>query len=654
MADVKKRRLNKKDWDFVQQFVTNEKEQREKSAFRKRAEDIWREVDRQVNLESKTPIKRSDPGQEEDWHNEIELGELSKASEIQSADFRRITFPNSRFWFDPHSELEGEINQETGEVVVSEKVQSRMDGALRAMMTQQHKDFQFKTRIGLSVKEALHHGSFAVEVREESQMRVHKGTGIESMSAPVWHPYSMWNTYPDPSPSVITGGLFYTGSMIFVDYIPKHRLKPGKGWFNLDKIPDLDNKVKGRNVKDVMLVKYYGDLEIKRGSESILLLNSKVIVANGMIEFYLPSETPFSPVIYSGYEKLDIRDPYHVSPIMKLSPMQTMGSQMGNKGMDAVDLKTEPPMIYSSNDPYLVQSGGPVIAPGAKTATKSLAEHKMIETGDPSFAFEAMQFAIKQINEGTAADAIRSGGDSADKTAFEVRKRTQGGEIRIVDFIDKFETEALMPFLYMQHELNKQSLKNYPFYNPEFDAPNFERASKGDLPKTVHFEIVGSKGILGEEERTEKTNLVTEFIENKWPGLVDKMYVAKQAYQDAGNKNPERFLGIKSKDDETQIQIEQVKQEAQQQMEELQKNLEELDQKDKKHEIEKELFKVKLAASEAQVQTMEEQLQIQDKVKEHDNVIVQEERVKASNIVLLDEINDKLKELDERDNEGVK
>ena len=641
---VKKRRLGKKDWDFIQKFVKDEKESREKSEFRKRAEAIWKEVDRQVNLEANIPKDRGDDGG--DWHNEIELGELSKASELQSADFRRITFPNNRFWFDAHAEIEGELDPETGEPVVDEELQNRVDGAVRAMMTQQHKDFQFKTRVGLSVKEALHHGSFAVEIRSESQMKVHKGTGIESTAAPVWHPYSMWNTYPDPSPSVITGGLFYTGSMIFVDYIPRHRIKAQRGWMNVGKIPKNQNKAKGRDVNDVELIKYYGDIEIKRGEESILLLNSKVILANGMIVFYAPNETPFLPVIYSGYEKLDVRDPYHVSPIMKHSPMQKMGSQMANKALDAVDLKTEPPLVYSSNDPFFVQTGGPVVAPGAKTATKSLAEYKVIETGDPQYAQSGLEFAVSQINSGTAADAIRTGGDSSDKTKFEVKKRTQGGEVRIVDFIDKFESEALMPFLYMQHELNKQDLKNYPFYNPEFDAPNFERVSKGDLPKTVHFEIVGSKGLLGEEERTEKTALVTSFWIEKAPDLVDVPYVAKQMYQDAGNKNPERFLTTKSKEDEFQLKLKQAQEQFQQQTEEMQEKLEDLEKKEFLHSIEKERFQVKLEASNAQVQTMEEQLQIQDKVAELDNKIVQGEKLKADNELLLDEIQDKLKELE--------
>jgi hypothetical protein len=64
-------------------------------------------------------------------------------------------------------------------------------------------DFGLKARVKLSVKEALHHGGFVVTVEWEHQNKVYDGQGLQSLEAPVWVPHSMWNAYPDMSPSVV-------------------------------------------------------------------------------------------------------------------------------------------------------------------------------------------------------------------------------------------------------------------------------------------------------------------------------------------------------------------------------------------------------------------------------------------------------------------
>src|SRR3989304_1131913 len=288
--------------------------------------------------------------------------------------------------------------------------------------------------------------------------------------------------------------------MILIDYLPLYVLREiaqGEGWFpeNIDKIPKKKNNNKDVETTDVELVKRYGDLVISRGDGDIYLPNAKVILGNDVILYYGPNELPYPSVVFSGYERMDVRDPYYTSPLIKLSPMQKLASQLANKYLDCVWLNVEPPGIYDGNDPQFVLNGGPRIAPGAQTAAKA--------------------------------------------------------EIRTSEFVDKQERHALRPYLYMQHEFNKLYMDSYEFYNPEMDAPDFMRADKSVLPAICQFEVVGSRGVLGEKNRMEKKTQVTAFASGD-PGfspLLNRPELLKDMYQDAGEKQPERLILTEQQED---------------------------------------------------------------------------------------------------------
>lgn len=586
-VEVKKRKISKKDWEKCASFIRSELESRRRQKFRKAHEAVWKEIDRQINMK---PMKRYSKGKEVDpeWRSVMELGELAKASEIVTADVMRLTFPTNRSWFEVHSELEAPMSEQ-GVQQIDPKNQDYVDRAYRSMLVGQHMDFGLKGRYELSVKEALHHGSYVAEIRFENRLKYHDGSGVEQVSAPVWVPYSMWNSYPDPSPSVIGTDLFYTGSMILVDYIPLYLLRKmavGKGWMkeNIDKIPKKKNDNKDVETDDVELVKYYGDIELKRDDGDIILPNSKVILANDVIVYYAPNELPYPSIIYSGYERMDVRDPYYSSPLIKLSPLQKLGSELANKLIDSMWMKVEPPVAYDANDPQLVLDGGPRMAPGSKIGVKGSYGVKEIQVGAPQEAMAGLEFIIGQLNQGLGINAIRSGAgdDVSDKTATEITSAEVRAEIRTSEFVDKQERHALRPFLYMQHALNKKYLTTYAFYNPEMDAPDFMRVAGSEIPETIVFDVVGSRGAIGEKARAQRVGEVTAFLLSnpKTQHLPKVEELAKQAYQDAGVKNPEKYLNVQGENPEIMQAIQQVQQQAQeaaQQMEikvfELEKQL---------------------------------------------------------------------------------
>jgi hypothetical protein len=550
-------KITRKDWQKIESHLKAELEDRKNSDFRRRAEAKWLEIDRQIAMTPMVKVNRDGTEVDQGWHNVVELGELSKASENLSADVRRIVFPPSRFWFEPHADIDEALplDRKSGQKERDPKLQDAVNGRLRSLMTQQHADFGLKDRVELSIKEALHHGGFVAEVDLDTQEMVYEAVKVKSKSAPIWKPHSMWNCYPDQSPSVIGTNLFYDGSMFVESYMPRHKaermVKKGKddGWMPSQwrKVSKDEHQGKdGEKLKDVKLTTYWGDIYIERDEESLYFPNHKAILANGTIVYMAPNKTPYPPIIYRGYERSDVRDPYYTSPIIKMSPMQKLGSMLANKAMDGIELALEPPIVYDGNDPDFVLNGGPVIEPGAKVSTKGSNAFSQIKIGDPGIAIQGLQLVLNEMKEKLGRPG-KPVGDRATKA--EVVKNAQDAEVSMIDFIDKMEL-ALKSFLFMQHAMNLDCLTEYSFYSPEMMDPDFIRITNKELPRAVHFEVVGARGVLGEQERAEKFTQAFAFaLGNPLTAqLLDVSAGLTQIFQDAGTKHPEAFLIEEGKD----------------------------------------------------------------------------------------------------------
>ncbi len=573
-------KITKKDWAKVEAHLKEELQDRKNSDFRRAAESKWKEIDRQIAMNPMVKVNRDGSEVDPGWHNVVELGELSKASENLSADVRRIVFPQSRYNFEAHADIDDmlPIDKKTGERKKDPKLQDRVNGRLRSFMKQQHDDFGFKDRLELSIKEALHHGGFVSEIDWDTQEMVFEAVKVKSKSSPVWKPHSMWNCFPDPSQSVIGTSIFYEGSMFVESYVPRYRaermVKNGEdGWMpsQWKKVSkDVHHGKDGEKIKDVKLTTYWGDVSIDRADESLYFPNHKAVMMNGTIVYMAPNKTPYPPIIYRGYERTDVRDPYYTSPIIKMSPMQKLGTVLANKTMDGIELALEPPIVYDGNDPDFVLNGGPVIAPGAKVSTKGTNAFSQIKIGDPGIAIEGLQLVLNEMKEKLGRPG-KPVGDRATKA--EVVKSAQDQEASMVDFVDKVEL-GIKSFLFMQHAMNLANLKEYSFYSQEMEDPDFITMTKKDLPKAVHFEVVGARGVLGEEERNQKFSVAFAFALGN-PATVQKVDIEAgllQLFQDAGIKSPERFLIQQGEENPGQLrsQLQQATQMLQKMGQELQ------------------------------------------------------------------------------------
>src|SRR5258708_7017281 len=401
-APAKPKKFTKQDWTKVETHLKQELEDRKRSDFRTNHEKIWKEVDRQISMTPMVKLNRDGSEVDMGWHNVIELGELSKASENISADVRRIIFPQTRFWFDAHSDIEDEMPlNDLGKPQKDPKLQEAVNGRVRSFMMQQHADFGLKDRVELSIKEALHHGSFVSEVQEDTQGMIFDAVKVKSRTSPECVPHSMWNCYPDSSPSVVGTNMFYEGSMFIESYVPRHKAErmvksdedgymPSQ-WKKVSKDMHL---VKDQKIKDVKITKYWGDINIERSDGDLYFPNHKVMLMNGTIVFMSPNKTPYPPIIYRGYERNDVRDPDYMWPIINRSPMQKMSTMLANKTMDGVELQLEPPIVYDGNDPDFVLNGGPSIFPGSKTSTKGQNSFSQVKIGDIAPAVQMLQLLL--------------------------------------------------------------------------------------------------------------------------------------------------------------------------------------------------------------------------------------------------------------------
>jgi hypothetical protein len=228
----------------------------------------------------------------------------------------------------------------------------------------------------------------------------------------------------------------------------------------------------------------------------------------------------------------------------------------------------------------------------------------------------------QEVEEGTGVNAVRKGSSAAvEQTAYEISKVDQKSEIRTIDFVGTVESQALKPFLYMQHELNKKNMESYSFYNTQLNTPDFVTADRSDIKKwadEVHFEVVGSKGVLGEERRRQGMMEVTGFFGSSelFAPHLNVKEIMLDAYRDVGAKDPERYLNLEDNQD-PQVAI--ITQQAQEAIAELQTKLQDAEMKAAQIPLIQKTYEAQLAEKETQQSVLqaenkllEEQIQLQN------------------------------------------
>jgi len=576
-TEIKKRKVLTRDHDHIAQHITTEKKRRENSEWRRKHTSRWAEVDRQIAMDP--PITITNPEDKGDWHNAIQLGDLTDASETLTADTLRMIMPTGSKYFIPHVRV-GKTGTITGEPIPPAQ-QRAINGVIRNFMFQQQKDFGLRSRLKLAVKEVLHHGAVVATMSTQRMFKYEGGANPRHLVAPAPTVYSMWNCYPDPSPYVMGTELFYKGSMIIEEWMPLQEALQVSEWINQDKLQETHGK---KDLHEhISILHYYGDIFLKRHDGNVLFPNRHTVASGGVFLNSTVNPTPYSPVIYTGYERDDIRDPYFTSPIVKRAPMGKFATHMANRTMDSIDLLVEPPVQYDSLDNSM-RGDGPTLYPGAKIPSRGGSGMEVLEIGNPSMGLAALQWAKQQMQEGTTVDAVRKGvSPGTEQTATEVMKTEQRAEVREVEFSSVLEDHFLLPLLNMQHDINRREMTTYEFYNDEPHSPDHMKMHKKDLPETIIFEVTGSRSILGEQERTNRFAQVVGLASQSemLASETDWKEVARQMWDDSKQKDPERFV----KEDEEEgpdPQVVQLQEQFQEQAQQMQEQMGQLQQEGQK------------------------------------------------------------------------
>ena len=452
------------------------------------------------------------------------------------------------------------------------------------------------------------------------------GTTPKHLKAPVPEIHSMWNCYPDSSPVVQSTETFYTGSMIIVKSMPLSAALEMPNWINKDRLQEAQ-KAKKKGLDDhIEIVTYYGDIFLKRHDGNVVFPNRKTVISGHVFLESTVYKTPYSPIIYIGYERDDVRDPYFTSPIVKRAPTALFATHMANKTMDAVDLAVDPPLNYDKTDQHL-RGDPPQIYPGARYGTRGGTGVTALSVGDPATGFAAMQWAMQEVQKGTTVDATRRGvSPGTEQTATEVIKTEQRAEVREVEFANTFEGGFLLPYLIMQHDLNLMSMEPYRFRNDEPHTPDFMRATRKDLrdrAKEVIFEVTGSRTLLGEQERQNRF-IQTSALAGQNEAVAretDWQEVSRQLWEDSKQKDPERFLRTSDRNEEIQAVQAEMQAAFEQQMQQVQQQVGQLQEQAQKATDEARTAKAR--AEQAQLQQQQANLRVEQE--QTKNVTLQEQ-----------------------------
>lgn len=161
--------------------------------------------------------------------------------------------------------------------------------------------------------------------------------------------------------------------------------------------------------------------------------------------------------------------------------------------------------------------------------------------------------------------------------------------------------------------------------------------------KDGHFEVVGSKGVLGEERRRQGSLEVTSFFASNelFAGRLDQEEIMQDAYRDVGVKDPERYLNFNDKEDP---RIAQITQQAEEAVQQLQGEIQQLQEQVQQDSLLKEQFAAEKAALNAKStvlssenKLLEEQIQLQAKADSREKQLFSAEK---RLLILKDQIGD--------------
>lgn len=517
-------RIDSRDFQTLADYVKNEKERRKEK--RKDRERDWEEIDRQIAMEAKPSHTRAGDNTDRAWMSAIELPWMAGALETLDADIMRIVMPAGNDWYSAHAVFTdkwagrvqdlGLLSGVEGDEQGVKADQDTADLIVKSVLDHYHAQYDFRRSWTAITVEAVKYGTFVGRgglVNATTFSGDWRGMRGKSPREPRLIPVSIKNLLLDDS----LQNALHEGQVLQPTYIrtwfqkleelENAEIREGDGWIlkNLKgltplKAPDPEGQVE--------LLEMEGDIVIPRSGKNIFLPNHIATVAVGNVARVIrlrQQEFPFRSYITGVYENDQLDNVYGSSPLTRGRPIQTAGTEVANRMVNAAILNAEPPSAWDRDDTALIATGGPNFSPGASFQSDNPDKIVQFEIGDVAALFATFQGLKQDFEETTRVNDPRRGGElKSHTTGFAADLAASRSLLPTEDFGTEMEVGPITTWLYMEYELAKQVLGagTQVFVNTRGVKGHFELSSK-HMPEKADFIAEGAKGILTKREQRE-------------------------------------------------------------------------------------------------------------------------------------------------------
>lgn len=528
---VTEEKFEVKDFGKIADLVADTWADRRQCEARRSEEKIWKEIDRQIDMEPDVSFKtidgrsgsRIDP--DKAWMPEIELPLQAQTLEVLTSDARRFMFSGGEAWFKACPELTDEMLARAATIpliagdatgLTSQINQSNMQHLITSYLMHFQRQYDFMGNIDAINAEAFKYGVGIARTRPVMKRvvsRTAKGNMIKDKFIPVTFPVSIKKTYLDVSPNILANEGIMIGNAVVSEkamsltdmILAANKGKTGDpdtlngGWMpaQLEGLYayEGDNVIKVLEYEGDMVLQLDSRIEFFPGAVVLVVIGRSGNKSNSPVEHrvvrFRNRGTRLCSYSEFHYNSEHLNRAYSSSPLKKGYPVQKAATEAFSRMMQAAILNTEPVCVYDSADAYLAASGGPAIFPGSSVPTSDIGSLKFEKIGDPVALMDTFGRLLQLYADMTGVNQSRLGEQTkSHTTAYAKEAELQRGTVRTLDYTDSQLVSSMTRVLDTQYELAREIGGDESIYIDEYQT--FVRMGKELLPENVEFQVTGS------------------------------------------------------------------------------------------------------------------------------------------------------------------
>lgn len=577
--------LQPEDYRVVAEYIWEEYERRKTK--RADLDKAWDEIERQVKMEYTPPPIDKSSGRVKaatGWMPTVELPWQRQTLEILTTDLDRMIFPAVGDHFEVEARasdkvleaIEENVERETGaRGTANQELASEI---ITAVHNTYHGIYGYRGQWRRMFADAFMYGTMVGTQRPVfGDNLTWDGIGYpKDITVPALSHMPVRKVYLDATPysaqrlgTIQAPGQIYEYPQRLPDMklaantLPRDPHHLMGGWLP-EEIRDVDagGTSQDRDNKDIDVLEYEGDLVFTRdGGEEIYIPHVIITTVKGHVrgrtsgtsmrvvrvrypDMPYPSYVAQAYFVDSAYEGI-----YGTSPLMMGRPIQKMASESFNRLGAVVILNAEPIVRYDQSDPYMAQTGGPIIAPRAVWA--SISGVDVVEIGDPVALGGVVAQLRAEYQDVTGTTAPRLGQQTkSHQTAFAVDTEMVRGLSRTVSF-GQLVTRELMP-RQLQLEL-WQMRRHLPSSGMDVFLPKTKawvKVKKSMLAEEASYVVAGAADPQMEQQKAQAKMVALQQV-----GAIEQMRVQmgeepqvnwtelqREILQEGGFRDVERIL----------------------------------------------------------------------------------------------------------------